>query len=95
MVDANSQLTVVERVARALCAIQGKDADSEWKNERENARLIIEHMREPTPAMCAQGDNVSVQTQWNQPLSRRGKFIGAWAAKDAWEKMVKAALSEA
>jgi hypothetical protein len=84
---------MVERVARALFEEEWDDKSSEpWERAeederaawRKSARAAIEAMREPTGVMIAQGS-------W---ASDGRNEIGSTGAKNAWRKMIDAALTD-
>jgi len=87
-----SQQTMVERVARAICASLS-DKMNGWDtlggDEREDflaaARVAIEAMREPTTKMSDAGDEASASLAISRDSS--GNYV--------WQAMIDAALKEA
>ena len=83
-------MSMIERVARAICWANGMDPDLTlggdgknflWREYVSQARAAIEAMREPTKAMTESGAYGSGEDSENAAL-------GAWGA------MIAAALSE-
>ena len=79
--------TMVERVAKVLCAAEYGDPEATyfdrplWKNYAAKAREIIKEMREPTEGMTDAG-NVPTY-QWVDDTAER-----------VWSRMIDAALKE-
>ena len=88
-------MTMVERVARALCEQHGLDPDEiisvdvdapvvRWTDWTGLARAAIEAMREPSRVMC--------EIASDESLSATGSPIGDDQAKRCWQAMIQAAL---
>lgn len=73
-------MTMIERVAKAICA---DSATLDWREYREEARRAIEAMREPTRAMWAAVDV-------NKKLAETGQFT----TDDLYRCLIDAALTE-
>lgn len=84
-------MTMIERVARALCVERGQDPDysppdctPNWLEHVSDARAAIEAMREPTDGMvdvCDEIDNGNCE----------GIAVGS-TGRDVWHAMIRAAL---
>ncbi len=75
---------MVERVAKVLAS---RNSDAKWTWYLNDARAVIEAMREPTEAMCkAQGTN-----NLGSPDNVSG-YLDCWSADDVWRAMIDAAL---
>lgn len=74
--------TMIDKVAMALA--DSLDDSLSWMDYREQATTAIEAMREPTQEMVARGS-------W---ASYGGGEIGSTGSKNAWRKMIDAALKE-
>lgn len=64
--EMENGMTMVERIARVLCSIAGQNPDLAigmeegvptlgWSLYRDDARLVLEALREPTEAMLDEG----------------------------------------
>lgn len=74
-------MTMIERVARAICAVEYGDENAGWENQIPAARAAIEAMRRPTEAMKAGLREVA------------GTQTLAYALA-SWPTMIDAALKE-
>lgn len=87
---------MVERVARAICEMDGYDPDGWFQNE-DLVRVVFAAMREPTDVELLAGYNVISRL----PLDDAGKLIfgttkeiAPFKMKTRWQAMIDAALSE-
>lgn len=88
-------MTMIERVARALCqqvhGFGGSESeissavDRFWTNHVSDARAAIEAMREPNEAMIPAG---------NIPMPALGQGITFNSADKVWRDMIDAALKD-
>lgn len=85
--------TMIERVARAIWSVRREEEDrcdmeledmGDYHSVWTEARSAIAAMHEPTQEMVAKGS-------W---ASFGGGEIGSTGSKNAWRKMIDAALSE-
>lgn len=94
-----SEMTMVERVARAICAADGHDPDGPpideypsaiypWAVYRNLAKAAIEAMREPSEEMKKAGEHAEISDSYGE------YYVSADNAADIFRAMVDAALKE-
>lgn len=76
-------MTMIEKIARALCTIDG--CDPLWQRYERQARAAIEAMREPTEEMTRMG-HYCAEGCTDDPCGKLPQHV--------WGTMIKAALSE-
>ena len=102
-------VTMVERVARAICWASGYDPDGRdedtlpenesidgWLNcygFKPEARAAINAVREPTHRMTVAGHTALDETEHTQTKAL-GHLMGRMAFVDVWQAMIDAALKE-
>lgn len=95
------RMTMVERVARALCAkrnahLGSPDAETlvrgkpNWVFHVPDALTAIEAMREPTPGMV-EAARLEGSDDPDNEASSTGHY---WVREEMWQAMIDAALSE-
>jgi hypothetical protein len=76
---------MVERIAKVIAAYNGEGYGAQ--NFLEDARAVLEEIREPTDAMAEAGGDAYANGNPEDAISRYG-------LKDAWRRMIDAALAD-
>lgn len=83
-------MTMIERVAKAILAAEGKDPEKVdgwgrpmWKSKAKEARAAIAAMREPTPEM---------EAEWKAIMG--GGFMNSHSDRETWEAGIDGAMKE-
>jgi alkylhydroperoxidase/carboxymuconolactone decarboxylase family protein YurZ len=104
MAQGENTMSMVERVARAICLAEGLDPDADWR-ERESSTLAMAlpqgkeqrwrtYVRQALAAIAAMGAATADMQDAGATVLIEHGFIPRGAHLDVWSAMLDAALKE-